>query len=389
MIKVHCLNNISKVGLNALSSDYQLIDEIENADVILVRSANMHEMKLPDSIVAVARAGAGVNNIPYMDLAKKGVVVFNTPGANANAVKELIISAMLMASRNLCGGLNWVNENKSDANINKSVEKIKAQFGGTEIEGKTIGIIGLGAIGFKLASACHALGMNVIGLEKSIDTLNKCKTELPSDIQYVSSLEMLSPLCDFISVNIPFNPNTKDLVNKEAFAQMKDGVILLNFARDGIINEEDLEVALQSGKVKNYYTDFPNSKIVNMDHVVAFPHLGASTEEAEDKCALMAANQIQDYIENGNIRNSVNFPNLDAGKSKSVSRFTVLYEDTEHIAEFMKKITECEHHIDLFSHAERNGLGYAIIDCNESMDQVTIDAIDKLRGVISVRTIKS
>ncbi|MBU1141693.1 MAG: 3-phosphoglycerate dehydrogenase [Firmicutes bacterium] len=388
MKNIYCLNNISKFGLNALSSDYQLVDDINIAHAVLVRSANMHDLELPKSVVAVARAGAGVNNIPLEAYAKKGIVVFNTPGANANAVKELVIAGMLLSSRDIHGGINWVSENKEDPEIGKSIEKAKAQFGGTEIQGKTIGIIGLGAVGLLVAQAAVALGMKIVGLESNVNSLNACKNKLSQDTIYVSSKEELFPLCDFISLNIPFIPETKNFIDQNALMQMKDGVILLNFARDGLVNDEDLEKAIMNHKVRKYVTDFPNAKTALMDGVIAIPHLGASTEEAEDNCAYMAAMQIQDYIKNGNIKNSVNFPNLDAGKCKSASRVAVLYEDTQNIAEFIKKITECEHRIDQFIHDERNGYGYAILDCDEKMDQVTIDAINNLKGTILIRIIQ-
>ncbi len=387
MTKVHCLNNISKVGLDTLTKGYQLIDQFDEADVLLVRSANMHEMKLPESVVAIARAGAGVNNIPFMDYAKKGIVVFNTPGANANAVKELILAAMLNANRDLHGGLNWVDANQDDPIINKTVEKAKAQFAGGEILGKTIGIIGLGAIGIKLANACHALGMKVVGFEKNTTWLETCKTMLPAEMIYPETLESFYPLCDYISVNVPFMPATKDLINLEAMKHMKKSVILMNFARDGIVNEDDVVTALNEGLIRKYLTDFPTPKMMHHEKITAYPHLGASTEEAEDNCAVMAIAQIQGYLEKGNIKNSVNFPNLDAGPLTSKSRVTVLYEQTEHIDVFMKKITECEHKINKFVHAEKNGFGYAIIDTNEPIDQVSIDAIDTLKGVIKVRVI--
>lgn len=389
MTKINCLNNISHVGLNAFSKAYEITDHFDEADVLLVRSANMHEMTLPSSVVAVARAGAGVNNIPYMDYAKKGIVVFNTPGANANAVKELIIAAMLNANRDLHGGLNWVKANEDDPNINKSVEKMKAQFAGGEILGKSIGIIGLGAIGIKLANACHALGMKVIGFEKNTEWLNQCKSMLPADMIYKDTLDEFYPLCDYISVNVPFMPATKDLIDKVAMKQMKKSVILMNFARDGIVNEDAVIEALNEGLIQKYLTDFPTAKIMHHDKITAYPHLGASTEEAEDNCAYMAAMQVQDYLENGNIKNSVNFPNVNAGQLSSKSRVTVLYEQTEHIDVFMKKITECEHKINQFVHAERNGFGYAIIDTDEPIDQVTINAIDNLKGVIKIRVIPS
>ncbi|MCF7931154.1 MAG: 3-phosphoglycerate dehydrogenase [Acholeplasmataceae bacterium] len=388
MYNIYCLNNISSVGLNALSKDYQLVDNVSNAHAILVRSASMHEMDLPESVVAVARAGAGVNNIPLEAYAKKGVVVFNTPGANANAVKELIIAGMLLSSRDIYGGMNWIKENKEDPAINKSFEKAKAQFGGTEISGKTIGIIGVGAIGILLANACSALGMRVVALERDQESMERSKKYLPNDTICTIHKEELFPLCDFISLNLPFLPETKHIINYEAMKQMKDGVVLLNFARDGLVNDDDLEKAIKENKVKKYVTDFPNPKTANMEGVIAIPHLGASTEEAEDNCASMAAHQLQDYIEHGNLINAVNYPNLDAGKCKSASRISVLYEDQEKVSEFIEKITACEHQIDQFVHKEKNGYGCAILDCKEKIDQITIDAINNLVGVIKVRVLK-
>jgi len=388
MYNIYCLNNISKVGLNAFSKDYQIIDHLKDAHAIMVRSASMHEMELPDSVLAVARAGAGVNNIPLEAYAKKGIVVFNTPGANANAVKELIIAGMLLASRDIHAGMNWIKENKEDPAINKTVEKAKAQFGGTEISGKTIGIIGIGAIGILLANACAALGMKIVALERNLQIMERIKQYLPVDTTCVSTKEDLFPLCDFISLNLPFIPETKHIIDYDAMMQMKDGVVLLNFARDGLVNDEDLEKAIKVNKIKKYVTDFPNPKTANMEGVLAIPHLGASTEEAEDNCASMAALQLQDYIENGNLKNTVNFPDLDAGKCGSFSRISVLYEDREEVSQLIKKITACEHKIDKFIHVEKNGFGCAILDCTEKIDQVSIDAIINLMGVISVRLIK-
>lgn len=388
MYNIYCLNNISKVGLNALSKDYQVIDRLEDAHAILVRSASMHEMELPSSVLAIARAGAGVNNIPLEAYGKKGVVVFNTPGANANAVKELIIAGMLLASRDIHGGLNWIKENKEDPAISKTIEKAKAQFGGTEISGKTIGIIGVGAIGILLANACAALGMKVVALERDLPCMERCKQFLPLDTTCAITKEDLFPLCDFISLNLPFTPETKHIINYQAMMQMKDGVVLLNFARDGLVNDDDLEKAIKENKIKKYVTDFPNPKTANMEGVIAIPHLGASTEEAEDNCASMAAMQLQDYIENGNLKNAVNFPDLNAGNCTSSSRISVLYEEHEEVPEFIKKIIACEHKIDKFIHVEKRGYGCAILDCTEKIDQVSIDAINNLVGVISVRVIK-
>ena len=323
-MKILCLNKISPVGLKVLPKEYAITEDVNEADAILVRSANMLEMALPKNVVAVARAGAGVNNIPLEAYAKEGVVVFNTPGANANAVKELTIAGMLLAARDIRGSMEWVKANKEDELINKSMEKAKGAFAGTEILGKTLGIIGLGAIGALVAQAAGALGMHIIAVEPSAATIEKNKHLLPADTEIVSNDELYAR-ADYISVHVPLLDATRGMLNKAAFAKMKDGVIIVNCARDAIVNDADLEEAIKAGKVRKYVTDFPNHKTANMDGVVAISHLGASTEEAEDNCAAMAAKQVVDYIENGNIINSVNFPRLDLGKKEGV-RLLVLYE---------------------------------------------------------------
>ena len=323
-MKILCLNKISPVGLKVLPKEYEITEDVNQADAILVRSANMLEMELPENVVAVARAGAGVNNIPLEAYAKKGVVVFNTPGANANAVKELTIAAMLLAARDIRGSMEWVKANKEDELINKSMEKAKGAFAGTEIMGKTLGIVGLGAIGALVAQAAGGLGMHVIAVEPSAATVERNKHLLPKDTEIVSNDELYAR-ADYISIHVPLLDATRGMFNKAAFAKMKDGVIIVNCARDAIVNDADLEEAIKAGKVRKYVTDFPNHKTANMDGVVAISHLGASTEEAEDNCAMMAANQVVDYIENGNVINSVNFPRLDLGK-KEGARLLVLYE---------------------------------------------------------------
>lgn len=323
-MNILCLNKISPVGMKVLPSSYKVTEDINEADAILVRSAAMHEMVLPKRVVAVARAGAGVNNIPLDVYAKAGVVVFNTPGANANAVKELTIAAMLLAARDIRGSMEWVKANKEDEAINKSMEKAKGAFAGTEILGKTLGVIGCGAIGALVAQAAGALGMHVIGVEPSAATIEKNKHLFPKDMEIVSYDELYKR-ADYISVHVPLLDATKGMLNKEAFAKMKDGVIIVNCARDAIVNDNDLEDAIKAGKVRRYVTDFPNHKTANMEGVVAISHLGASTEEAEDNCAAMAASQVVDYVENGNIINSVNYPRLDLGK-KEGKRVVVLFE---------------------------------------------------------------
>jgi len=332
-MKILCLNKISPVGLKVLPSSYQITEDVNEAGAILVRSANMLEMELPENVLAVARAGAGVNNIPLEAYAKKGVVVFNTPGANANAVKELTILGMLLAARDIKGSMKWVDENKGDELINKSMEKAKGAFAGTEILGKTLGIIGCGAIGALVAQAAGGLGMHVIGVEPSKATIERNKHLFPKDMEIVSSDELYAR-ADYISVHVPLMDATKGMLNKEVFAKCKDGVIVVNCARDAIVNDDDMKEALASGKVRKYVTDFPNHKTANMEGVIAISHLGASTEEAEDNCAAMAASQVVDFVENGNIINSVNYPRIDLGK-KEGTRVVVLFEG-DHVEEVSK-----------------------------------------------------
>ena len=332
-MKILCLNKISPVGLKVLPSTYELTEDMSQANAILVRSANMLETTLPENILAVARAGAGVNNIPLEAYAKAGVVVFNTPGANANAVKELTIAGMLLAARDIRGSMEWVQANKGDELINKSMEKAKGAFAGTEILGKNLGIIGCGAIGALVAQAAGALGMHVLGVEPSKEVIERNKHLFPVDMEIVSADEMYKR-ADYISVHVPLMDATRGMLNKEVFAKCKDGVIVVNCARDAIVNDDDMKEALASGKVRRYVTDFPNYKTANMDGVVAISHLGASTEEAEDNCAAMAAKQIVDYVENGNIINSVNYPRIDLGK-KDGMRVVVLFEGN-HVEEVSK-----------------------------------------------------
>ena len=322
--KVHCLNKISPVGLKALPNNYSLTDNLEDAEAVLVRSFNMLEMDLPKKLLAVARAGAGVNNIPLEKCAKEGIVVFNTPGANANAVKELTILMMLLASRDIKSSMKWVDDNKNDELINKNMEKAKSAFAGNEIKGKNLGIIGLGAIGALVAEAAGALGMHVIAVEPSEATISRNRHLFPSDIELVD-YDTLYKKADFITVHVPLLDATRGMLNKEAFSKMKDGVIIINAARDALVNDDDIALALKEGKVKKYVTDFPNHKTANMEGVIAISHLGASTEEAEDNCAYMASEELTNYLENGNIINSVNFPRLDLGKRDGV-RLVVLYE---------------------------------------------------------------
>ena len=376
-MKILCLNKISTVGLKVLPSSYQITEDVNEAGAILVRSANMLEMDLPENVLAVARAGAGVNNIPLEAYAKKGVVVFNTPGANANAVKELTILGMLLAARDIKGSMKWVDENKSDELINKSMEKAKGAFAGTEILGKTLGIIGCGAIGALVAQAAGALGMHVLGVEPSEATIERNKHLFPKDMEIVSRDELYAR-ADYISVHVPLMDATKGMLNKEVFAKCKDGVIVVNCARDAIVNDDDMKEALASGKVRKYVTDFPNYKTANMEGVVAISHLGASTEEAEDNCAAMAATQIVDFVENGNIINSVNYPRIDLGK-KEGTRVVVLFEG-DHVEEVSK----------LLVGASKVGSGMkgnfgAVVAEVKSVDEAKLKAVPGVTRVLVIK----
>lgn len=305
MYKIHCLNNISPEGLALLTDEYELTDNVEEADAILVRSADMHVMDIPANLKAVARAGAGVNNIPLDKFAEAGIAVFNTPGANANAVKELVLAGMLLASRDIIGGVEWVRANVDDENVGKSAEKAKKQFAGGEIMGKTLGVIGLGAIGAKVAQAAEALGMKVIGYDPAMDGITVHERISPA-VEFTDDLAKLYPVCDFITIHVPALPATKMMINGEALAQMKDGVVFLNFSRDVLVDDEAMAAALESGKVAAYVTDFANSAVVKMERAIVIPHLGASTAEAEDNCAKMAVEELMAYLERGEKIHCVN-----------------------------------------------------------------------------------
>ena len=373
---VHCLNKISPVGLKQLPESYTLTDDLNQATGVLVRSANMHDMVLPESVRVVARAGAGVNNIPLDALAKKGVVVFNTPGANRNAVKELVIAGMLIASRDIVGGIGWVKDNKQDPDIAKSVEKAKAQFGGTEILGKTIGIVGLGAIGLELARACIALGMKVIAVEPNMAQIDRLN--IPEQMVIVQEKEDMLPYADFISLNLPLLPATKHMMNEAAFKMMKDGVVLLNFARDQLVDEDQLVHALESHKVKTYVTDFPNEKTTNMKGVIAIPHLGASTEEAEDNCAMMAVDHMVDYLEHGNITHSVNFPSAVLDRKGKV-RLTILMD--KNVTEEMILSTLNQEHIVQKVVKQNQNYQTIIMDFDQQPEQKQIDELKKVSEI--------
>lgn len=380
-MKAYCLNNISKVALATLSKQDKIVDDIKDADSILVRSFDMHETELDNNILAVARAGAGVNNIPLDKYAEKGVVVFNTPGANANAVKELVLCGLLLSSRGIIEGNEWVKENVNDVEINKTAEKAKSKFAGTEIYGKKIAVLGLGKIGILVSNACASLGMKVIGYDPYLTISNAMKLE--KDLKYVESIEEAVRDVDYVTLHIPANDETKGLVNSKLFDEMKDGVILLNFSRDVLVNDKDLEKAIASGKVRKYVTDFANANVVKYENTICLPHLGASTEEAEDNCALMAINQLKDYIENGNITNSVNYPATNAGIKGDDIRICINHHNVPGmIAKFSTVLSEENINIANLVNKSKGDYAYTIIDVDKKADVAAIESID---GVLRVR----
>ena len=387
MIKVNCLNPIAKIGMNLLPATFGTTDNFADADAVLVRSAAMHELELPDSLLAVARAGAGVNNIPLDKCAEKGIVVFNTPGANANGVKELVIAGMLLAARDIRGGMQWVADNKADAAINKTMEKAKKAFAGTEIKGKKLGVIGLGAIGVLVADAAVALGMEVIGCDPYLSVANALK--LSTDVKLVKSNAEVYSQCDFITVHVPLLEDTRGMINKASLSMMKDGVVILNFARDLLVNDDDMAEALDSGKVRKYVTDFPNAKTANMEGVIAFPHLGASTEEPEDHCAVMAVKEILDYIENGNIKNSVNYPTCDMGICTKKGRIAICHKNMPNlIAQFTGAMAACGINIAEMVNKSKGDYAYTLVDLDSVVTEEAVAKIKAVDGVIKVRIIK-
>lgn len=382
-MKAYCLNNISKVALDTLESKDTVVETIEQADSILVRSAKMHEMALPENVLAVARAGAGVNNIPLDEYAKKGIVVFNTPGANANAVKELAIACLLLGSRDIIGGNEWVKANKEDKDISKTAEKAKAKYAGNELFHKTIAVLGLGAIGVLVANACVDLGMKVVGYDPYLSIHNAMM--LNKKVTYVSSIDEAVVNADFLSVHIPLMESTKGLINRDLMEKMNKGAVILNLSRDGLINEDDLTEALEEGTIKKYITDFANPKVVNMPNTICLPHLGASTEEAEDNCALMAISQLKEYLENGNIINSVNYPATDAGKKGQGVRICINHKNIPGmINHFTTVISKDGNNIASLVNKSRGEYAYTIIDTDKKVDESVLLSIE---GVLRVRTL--
>lgn len=387
MFKYNCLNPISEVGLAYFDDKYEKVDDYKEAEAILVRSANMHDLELKDHLLAVARAGAGVNNIPSDLCTEKGIVVFNTPGANANGVKELVIAGMLLASRDVIGGISWVNENKEDPNIQKVVEKAKKSFAGGEISGKKLGIIGLGAIGVRVANVATNLGMEVYGYDPYISI--DAAWSLSRSIKHSKNVEEIYRECDFITIHVPLLDSTKKMIDKSAISMMKNDVVILNFARDLLVNEEDMVEALKNGKVKKYVTDFPNPTVAGVEGIIATPHLGASTEESEINCAKMAVKQLKDYLENGNIKNSVNYPSCNMGICTDVSRILIFHKNIKNmISQFTTILGKADINICNMTNKSRGEAAYSILDLDKVVNEQVLNEIKNIGEVVRIRVIK-
>ena len=387
MFQYKCLNPISEVGLSIFDENYKEVDELNDADAVLVRSAAMHDMQDVPNLLAVARAGAGVNNIPVNDYAEKGIVVFNTPGANANGVKEMVIAGMLLSSRDLIGGNRWVEENKNNPDITKAMEKAKKAFAGTEIQKKKIGVIGLGAIGVLVANVARNLGMDVYGYDPYLSL--KSAWNLSRSVHHVNSVDEIFEHCDFISVHVPLMDTTRNMVGREGIAKMKPTATILNFARNGLVDEDAVAEALQEGRLRHYVTDFPTPKVAAVDGVIAFPHLGASTEESEENCAVMAVEQVMDYLENGNIRNSVNFPNIDMGVCQTQGRIAILHRNIPNmLTRFNGMFSKDGINITEMSNKTKDNYSYAIFDLDSPIEEEAVNELKAIDGVLKVRVIK-
>ena len=387
MYKINCLNPIAKVGTDLFSDNYEMTENFAEANAALVRSAAMHDLDLPDSLLAVGRAGAGVNNIPLDKCAKQGIVVFNTPGANANGVKELVLCGMLLASRDIIGGNKWVADNKADENISKTMEKAKKNFAGNELKGKKLGVIGLGAIGRLVANAAVHFGMEVYGTDPFISV--EGALSLSRSVNLVKTREEIFKECDFITVHTPLVDDTKEMINKDSLSMMKDGVVILNFARDLLVCDDDMAEALKSGKVKKYVTDFPNAKTANMEGVIATPHLGASTEESEDNCAVMAVKEIVDFLENGNITNSVNYPAASLGVCDKAGRITICHDNIPNmIGQLSSAVASEGVNISDMVDKSRGEYSYTIMDLDHPVTDAIVNKLTAIDGVIKVRVVK-
>ena len=386
MKKIHCLNPIAACGTDLFPADYEMTDNKAEADAFLVRSASMHEMELPEGLLAVGRAGAGVNNIPLDECAKAGVVVFNTPGANANGVKELVLAGMFLASRDIVGGIKWCQDNAEDENIAKTTEKSKKAFAGWELKGKKLGVIGLGAIGAEVANAATHLGMEVYGYDPYISV--NAAWRLSRNVKHITNVDTIFQECDYITVHVPLLESTKGMINKAAIEEMKDGVVLLNYARDLLVDEEALIEAVESGKVKKYVTDFANETVAGREGILVTPHLGASTAESEDNCAIMAVREIRDYLENGNIVHSVNFPDCSMGACTTAGRIGILHRNVKGMLSLYTTILgDAGINIDGMANKSKGDYAYALLDLDTSVPENVLEKLKNTEGVLKVRKI--
>ncbi len=388
MYSYHCLNPISDVGLNKFPEEYVPVSTPEKADALLVRSAVMHDMEFGKKLKAIGRAGAGVNNIPLDRCAEAGIVVFNTPGANANGVKELVIAGMLLASRDIIGGINWVQENEEDGNIAKDAEKAKKAFAGCELEGKKLGVIGLGAIGVLVANAATHLGMDVYGYDPYVSVDSAWR--LSRSIHHSKTVDEIYRDCDYITIHVPAMDSTKGMIDQDAISLMKEGAVVLNFARNVLVEEEAMVDALISGKVKHYVTDFPTPEIAGVKGAIVIPHLGASTEESEDNCAKMAVRQVKDYLENGNIHNSVNYPNCDMGIRGDNTRIALLHRNVPNmIGQFTKILAQDNMNIADMTNKSKGKYAYTMIDIDSDVTDRVAEDLENVKEVLRVRVIRN
>lgn len=386
MYKIRCVNNIAKVGTDRLGDNYEMVDDAIYADAAIVRSANLHEVEIPKTLLAIARAGAGVNNIPIDLCTEQGTVVFNTPGANANGVKEMVLAGLLLSSRDILGAAEWVRDNSDDPDIAKDAEKAKKQFAGTELAGKSIGVIGLGAIGAMVANACRQIGMKVMGYDPYLSV--HAAWSLDRHVRHVDNVADIYAEADYITIHVPATEETKGMIDAAAIDAMKDGVIVLNFARDVLVDENAMSAALLTGHVRHYVTDFANTVSATMKDAIVFPHLAASTKESEDNCAIMAANQLKDFLENGNIVNSVNFPQVDLGPLRADARLAVIHKNIPSmIGKFTTLVSEENLNIENMTNKSRGEFAYTLIELSGDVHDGLVAKTEAIEGVIRCRLI--
>ena len=387
MYQYHCLNPIAEVGLKKFDGNYAKTDNIGNADAVLVRSAEMHDISLPETLCVIGRAGAGVNNIPLGKCSEQGIAVFNTPGANANGVKELVLAGMLLASRDIMGGLYWVRSERQNEDLETLAEKQKKKFAGHEIMGKRLGVIGLGAIGILVANAAAALGMEVYGYDPYISV--NAAWKLSRDVKHITDVNDIYRECDYITIHVPLIESTKGMINADAISLMKPSAVVMNFARGPLVDQKAMVEALRTNRIYKYVTDFPTPDIASLKNAIVIPHLGASTEESEDNCAMMAVQEIRDYLENGNIHNSVNYPNCDMGVCKDAMRVCIIHRNIPNmLTKFTAAFGDLGINIERMNNVTKGEYGYVIMDLGNTADDEAMQKIRRIEGVLRVRVVK-